>query len=186
MWRCVLSLLLVILAIGGASIGFLYSGIYNIGADVRHNRPTYWLLETLRDRSIERASRELPVPPLKNSEDLIAGGQDYNEMCVDCHLKPGKRQSDIRQGLYPQPPNLSIPPFLHFTGHNSERRTQLARRQFWVIKHGIKASGMPAWGPTHDDKRIWRIVAFLQELPQLSAEQYQIITARGGSNAGHH
>ena len=52
-----------------------------------------------------------------------------------------------------------------------------ARKNFWVIKHGIKASGMPAWGKTHDDKRIWAMVAFLQRLPELTADQYQILTA---------
>jgi nitrite reductase/ring-hydroxylating ferredoxin subunit len=46
---------------------------------------------------------------------------------------------------------------------------------------------MPAWGPTHDDQRIWNMVAFLQRLPDLSAAQYQILTARGNPSAeqGH-
>jgi mono/diheme cytochrome c family protein len=60
------------------------------------------------------------------------------------------------------------------------------RRRFWIIKHGIKASGMPAWGPGHDDERLWNMVALLKRLPDLSPEQYQILTARGGDNAGHH
>jgi hypothetical protein len=29
-------------------------------------------------------------------------------------------------------------------------------------------------------------MAFLKRLPDLSPEQYQILTARGGDNAGHH
>ena len=57
---------------------------------------------------------------------------------------------------------------------------------FWIVKHGIKASGMPSWGPTHDDQRIWAMVAFLQKLPQLTPEQYQILTARDESNASPH
>ena len=56
------------------------------------------------------------------------------------------------------------------------------QRQFWIIKHGIKASGMPAWGPTHSDERIWKMVAFLQSLPSLTPDQYQILTARGNTS----
>jgi mono/diheme cytochrome c family protein len=55
-----------------------------------------------------------------------------------------------------------------------------ARRDFWIIKHGIKASGMPAWGKTHDDERIWNMVAFLKRLPDLNENQYRILTNRQG------
>lgn len=58
-------------------------------------------------------------------------------------------------------------------------------QKFWIITHGIKASGMPAWGPGHDDERIWNMVAFLQRLPRLTAEQYQILTARSNSSVEH-
>ena len=47
-----------------------------------------------------------------------------------------------------------------------------------MIKHGIMASGMAAFGPTHDDDRIWAMVAFLQKLPEPTPAQYQIITTR--------
>ncbi|HTM80256.1 cytochrome c, partial [Asticcacaulis sp.] len=44
--------------------------------------------------------------------------------------------------------------------------------QFWVIKHGIKLTAMPAWGLTHNDTLIWDMVAFLHKLPTLSPAQY--------------
>jgi hypothetical protein len=43
------------------------------------------------------------------------------------------------------------------------------------VKHGIKATGMAAWGVTHDDELLWDIVAFLRNLPELTAEQYQAL-----------
>ena len=95
-------------------------------------------------------------------------------MCASCHLKPGQKESDMSVGLYPAPPNLTI------IGQSNDEHgddAQIARQNFWVIKHGIKASGMPAWGKTHDDNRIWAMVAFLQRLPELTADQYQILTA---------
>lgn len=167
------------LAAGGA---FIYSGLYPIGADVPHYKATYWLLETLRERSIARAAGDIPIPTnLDSPERLLAGGADYNDMCAGCHLKPGKTESDFSIGLYPSPPNLAVTADAHGHDHSDHSESSEAglQRQFWIIKHGIKASGMPAWGPTHSDERIWNMVAFLQRLPTLSEAQYQILTARG-------
>ena len=72
-------------------------------------------------------------------------------MCVGCHLAPGIENSEIRVGLYPKPPVLS------------EARGLNPGNAFWIIKHGIKMSAMPAWGATHDDDSIWAMVAFVQE-----------------------
>ena len=48
----------------------------------------------------------------------------------------------------------------------------------WVIKHGIKATGMPAWGPTHDDETLWSVVAFLQKLPALDEKSYRDLVGK--------
>lgn len=159
--------------------GFLYSGLYPIGADDSHTRIVYWALETLRERSVANASKDILVPALEDSKLLLSGGPDYNEMCAGCHLKPDKTESDLSLGLYPVPPNLTISHGDHGADHDNPAQ------RFWVIKHGIKASGMPAWGLTHDDERIWAMVAFLQKLPELTSFQYQILTARTTDNQEH-
>jgi mono/diheme cytochrome c family protein len=162
-----------------ATVGFVYSGIYPMAADSSpHNKITFWLLETLRERSIARAAQDITVPNLDDPALLLMGGADYNDMCVACHLKPGKTASDMSVGLYPAPPNLVL-------AAQASDDEQL-RRQFWIIKHGIRASGMPAWGSGHDDERIWAMVAFLQKLPALNPLHYQILTARStGTGASH-
>ena len=163
-----------------AAAAFVYSGLYPVGADTPHYAATYRVLEILRERSVARASAGVEVPPLDDPALLLSGGPDYNDMCAGCHLKPGKTSSDLSIGLYPKPPNLSQPAPPALT------RNLAAARQFWIIKHGIKASAMPAWGPTHDDARIWALVAFLQRLPALTPEQYQILTARDDGEAPSH
>lgn len=173
MTRMIKWLLTAVIAIAAGLAAFIYSGLYPIGADTPHAAATNWALATLRDRSIARASRDIAVPDLEDPERLLSGGPDYNDMCAGCHLKPDRAQSDLSLGLYPTPPNLS-------------ERAGDPRRQFWVIKHGIKASGMPAWGPTHDDIRIWAMVAFLQKLPELTPQQYQVLTARDSESGDHH
>ena len=152
--------------IGVVGIGaFVYSGVYNIGADDHHTRPVYALLQTLRERSIESRSRDLTVPNLDDPQLILKGAGQYAAMCTGCHLAPGMADSEIRPGLYPQPPELSK--------FRSDPRVA-----FWVIKHGIKMSAMPAWGSSHDDATIWSMVAFLQKLPGLSPAQYKDIVAR--------
>ncbi|OYU86438.1 MAG: hypothetical protein CFE29_28810 [Bradyrhizobiaceae bacterium PARB1] len=84
---------------------------------------------------------------------------------MNCHLAPEQSDSEIRPGLYLKPPNLT------------EQRID-PKTAFWVTKHVLKMSGMPAWGLGHDDATIWSIVAFVTKLPGLSAEHYKDVVAR--------
>jgi mono/diheme cytochrome c family protein len=150
--------------------GWAYSGAYDIGADTPHWKLTAAALAMVRDKSIEARSASLQVPDLGDQQLVAMGAQHYEEMCADCHRAPGAAESEIRQGLYPQPPDLT-------------RAPAEPAESFWVIKHGIKMSGMPAWGRTHDDQKIWAIVAFLQKLPALDQAAYAALA--GGGHDDH-
>ncbi|MFT5572262.1 MAG: mono/diheme cytochrome c family protein [Cryomorphaceae bacterium] len=184
MTKGIIGALLISLILG---TGFIYSGLYPMGADDQHNKLTYWALETMRENSVARASKDIDVPALDKPSLLLAGGADYKDMCSGCHLQPGVSENDMTIGLYPSPPNLANK--LDERGHDhgdQMTKEEAARRSFWIIKHGIKASGMPAWGPTHDDARIWAMVSFLQKLPELNEIQYQILTARSEEDQNEH
>lgn len=159
--------------------GFIWSGLYNIGADDPHTGPVYAVLETLRERSIEVRASKLEVPDLADPARIIQGAGNYNAMCKGCHLAPGMAETELSRGLYPAPPDLT------------KARVEEAEA-FWAIKHGIKASGMPAWGKSMGDKYIWNMAAFLQQLPSLTSEQYEKLVASseghshgGGETHGH-
>lgn len=155
--------IVAVLVLGG--VLFVYSGVYDIGADEPHWPATHGFISTLRDRSIAVRSSDLQVPNLSDATLISKGAGQYAAMCVGCHLAPGKENSEIRPGLYPQPPNLA--------------QVRIAPRvAFWAIKHGIKMSAMPAWGATHDDATIWSMVAFLEKLPDLNSAQYKQIVAQ--------
>ena len=160
-WTLVAGALLVL--IGAAAVG-IYSGLYNIAADVPHTQPVYWLLETIRERSVEARARDIIVPnDLKDPNRISRGAGQYADMCSGCHLAPGMKRTEISQGLYPRAPEL-------------RRTTTLTpEEQFWVVKHGIKMTGMPAWGVTHDDDLLWDVVAFVRKLPELTPEQYETL-----------
>jgi len=162
---------LAIAALLGAAI-FVWSGVYNIGADNVHTKPVYSMLQMLRERSITARAKDLHPPPNLNDPALIRqGAGNYDSMCTSCHLDPGMEGTEMSEGLYPVPPNLSADEIGNPAHH------------FWVIKHGIKASGMPAWGKSMDDEYIWGMVAFLQQLPKLSPEQYLAMVADSGGHS---
>jgi mono/diheme cytochrome c family protein len=147
-----------------AAIGFLWSGLYDIGADDPHTSPVLAALETLRERSIAARSGDLQVPDLRDPVLIRQGAGNYEAMCSGCHLAPGRGATELSRGLYPAPPNFSTAGSL-----------APAARQFWVVKHGIKASGMPAWGKSMDDRYLWGLVAFVRQLPTLDARGYDAL-----------
>ena len=164
--------LLIGVAVAGVA-GFIWSGVYSVAADDPHTDPVYALLETLRERSIQVRAGQLQAPgDLLDSARITQGSGNYNAMCMGCHLAPGMDGTEMSRGLYPAPPDLT-------------RYSPDAAKAFWVIKHGIKASGMPAWGESMDDQYIWNMAAFLQVLPTLDAGQYQaMVDSSGGHDHG--
>ena len=167
--KWLLGLLLLGLVVVGTGV-FVWSGAYNIAADDPHWPLTEWLMDTARDRSIAEKASNVVVPPLDDEALVRSGAGNYDAMCIGCHLKPGVERSEVSAGLYPAPPNLT------------RRRNDEAARTFWVIKHGIKMSGMPAWGKSMDDASIWGMVAFLQKLPGMSETAYHELVE---SSEGH-
>jgi cytochrome c553 len=146
-------------AIGATA--FVVSGVYDIGADDHHIKPVLILIEELRDRSIEVRSRSIDLHYVEAPERIAAGAKHYAVLCAGCHLAPGEGKSPVRVGLYPHPPNLA------------QEDVHDGRRAFWIIKHGIKMSAMPAWGKTLDDAEIWDLVSFIRKMPDMTPESYQ-------------
>lgn len=159
--------LLALILLIGTSL-FLWSGVYNIAANEKHWTITNSLIEILRDRSIEVHAEDI-VSPENISEFEITPevAANYDEMCSVCHLAPGIETTELHIGLYPQPPV--------FYKAEDEHNDHDIKSKFWVIKNGIKLTGMPAWGESHSDKEIWELVAFISRLNTISAADYQVL-----------
>jgi mono/diheme cytochrome c family protein len=149
---------------------WVWSGSYDIGADTPHWGFTKWVIGKTRVQSIKSHSAGIKVPDLDQPGLLAEGAHHYAAMCTGCHLAPGMGESELREGLYPKPPNLT-----HFSPPPAVA--------FWVIKHGIKMTAMPAWGKTHDDQKIWAMVAYLEKQPHMSVEHYRKLAGITGSGA---
>jgi mono/diheme cytochrome c family protein len=151
----------------------VWFGFYNVAADDAHTRPFYALLENVRDRSITRRAKDIAVPgDLGDRTRIVQGAGNYDAMCAGCHRVPGGGPTELSRGLYPAPLDLTAQPVD-------------AARAYWVIRHGIKASGMPAWGHGMDDVHLWNLVAFVQVLPTMDADTYrELVAASGGHSHG--
>jgi mono/diheme cytochrome c family protein len=163
-------LVLVILIL---CVVFIRGGAYNVAADVPHWAFTHSVMEKLRTASVERRSAHIEVPLLGDAALVSSGAGNYDAMCAGCHLKPGVEATEMSRGLYPAPPNFTTRP------------PEDPAAAFWVIKHGIKMSGMPAWGQSMGDEYIWGLVAFLKKLPGMSPDRYrELVDASGGHQHG--
>ncbi len=162
LWMIIGIAAVVVVGVGG--ILSICLGAYNVAADAPHSRLVAWLMNETRLRSVAVRARNIQAPAdLESPKRLAVGAGLYNEMCSGCHLAPGMERTEISQGLYPRAPELS---------HGLSRTPA---QQFWTIKHGIKMTGMAAWGQTHNDTLIWDMVAFVRKLPTLSPDQYKAL-----------
>ena len=146
------------------------SGMLDFAADAPHAPLVGNLIAGAREASIASRSAGIGIPAdLNDPERLRRGAGNYAAMCATCHLAPGIESSELGRGLYPSPSALAA---------RDKPVDSNPQRQFWIVKHGIKGSGMAAWGAGGmSDQDIWDIVALLQRLPQLDAGQYQKLVA---------
>lgn len=155
---------------------FIFSGVYNVAASSPDSGLIAWGLKTTQERSVHRAYESLEgkvqIPPLDDAEKIRTGLVHYHEMCVTCHGAPGIKVSEIGQGLNPFPPELA-----------ARAAEDEPLETYWIVKNGIKMTGMPSFGVTHTDDEIWAIVAFLNRLPKLSPQEYQAMVQQAGLGA---
>lgn len=172
----VATLIAVAILMPALALGVLYSGAYDVAATNEHWPIIEWLLDNAVHRSVAERAAGIEVPPLDARAQLLAGAAHYEAMCAGCHAAPGEELALPGVAMYPEPPRLD------------EAATQLTPAQiFWVIKHGIQATGMPAWGASHSDGEMWSLVAFIQQLPEMDSAEYERLQrAADASGSGHH
>ncbi|NIW40755.1 MAG: cytochrome c, partial [candidate division Zixibacteria bacterium] len=126
-------------------IGFIvmYSGAVNVSVLEPPSGLTKWVLSTTMESSVESRAGDIDVPDLTGEEMIQEGAEHYISMCQGCHGAPGMEISEMAKGLEPIPPHLY---------EEEELEEWSPAEQFWITKHGIMMTGMPAWGTTHSDE----------------------------------
>jgi mono/diheme cytochrome c family protein len=152
----------IVVAVGAAV--FFFGGFYSVAATEPEPGPVAWLLIQVRQASINRHATERPPTAIDDPAAVRAGARAFaTRGCVNCHGGPGVEWAKFSEGLRPDPPDLK--------DVVSDREP---RQLFWVIKNGIKMTGMPSFGAIEvPDQEIWSIVSFLKKLPSVSDADFK-------------
>ena len=171
-WAFRIAALLVLAGLGGFLM--VASGIMPIKASSGHWAITAWFLNFAMRRSVVTHSLMIEAPAVLDDEGLvIKGAGHYDFGCRPCHGSPDSPiQPRIAQAMTPHPPNLS-----------RELAQWNAKELFYIVKHGVKFTGMPAWPAQQRDDEVWAMVAFLLRLPKLTAAEYRELV-RGMNSSG--
>ena len=159
-WSLRIAAILAVVGLGGFLVAA--SGIIPINATSGHWPITRWILQFTMQRSVATHSFAIKSPPLDEPWLVLKGAGHYEIGCRPCHGSPELHHPRIAQHMLPPPPYLAQ------TTSKWERE-----ELFYIVKHGLKFTGMPAWPSSHRDDEVWAMVAFLEVFPKLDAEQYR-------------
>lgn len=158
----------VLATVGGALVVgaiVVLSGIYNVAASIKHFYPTERLIKLALWRSIDTHSTGIEVPSLDDPDLVRLGARHFVAGCQPCHAGPGLEPNPVTGGMYPAPPPL---------GKNVESWED--KELFWIVRHGLKFTGMPQWAGDRRDDEVWAVVSFIRQLPAMSPAQYAELT----------
>jgi mono/diheme cytochrome c family protein len=164
--------LLLILVLGAA---FVATGSFDVAATRPPGAIEKRVAGFALDHSVRKRAPDRKNPVAASPETLARGLGEYREMCVTCHGGPGVDASEIGQGLNPPAPDLTL----------AKVQARTDGELFWIVSNGIRMTGMPAFGPTHKEETLWKIVAFLRHLPELSKDEEKQLAAGSEEEHGH-
>lgn len=118
------------------------------------------LAPRLRAFAIPASARNRQNPVPASPEVLEEGMAHWADHCATCHANNGDGQTELGRGLYPRVPDMRKP----------ETQELSDGTLFYIIEHGVKLTGMPAWGTGTPDGEAasWHLVHFIRKLPSLS------------------
>jgi cytochrome c553 len=157
LWLAIFAVILIV----GAAL-FVASGVYNVAASANHFRATEVLIEFALRRSVALHSIGVTAPDLEDKGLIRLGANHFRVGCAPCHGSPLGSNDPIVAHMYPEPPPLG-----------EAVQSWDSEELFWIVRHGLKFTGMPAWSGKGRDEEVWAVVAFLKRLPGMSDEEFR-------------
>ena len=148
---------------------YFFGGFFSVAATEPHFNIVGWALERVRMASISHHATDTPPVSLDDPAVVQAGAKAFSERgCVTCHGGPGAAWAKFSEALNPSPPDLA-----------EVAKARTPAEIFWVVKHGLKFTGMPGFAAIDvKDKEIWEIAAFVKNWPNVSVAYFKTWTAR--------
>ena len=154
-WFGALTVVVVFLTIG--YLGIVTGRLIPANADAKPGKFERWAAGRSLHATIAREAPTSPPPLASDDATLNAGIKVYGGNCIVCHGAADGQPSTIGFGLYQKAPLLGH----HGVEDDPEGET------YWKVKHGIRLTGMPAFGPTLSDTEIWQVSVFLKHMDSL-------------------
>ena len=165
MRKVLLGAVLTLASLSVSAIAVVKLGLMPVSADGNHSRLEARVMPLVLHAAIARHASGETNPVSLSEDNLKSGAATYKAMCARCHSTPQGNPSVYGQSFYPPAPQL-------LGGMSNYTDSQL----FWTIKHGIRNTGMPAWGSMLSDDEIWQLVSLLknsQDLPPSVESEWQ-------------
>jgi mono/diheme cytochrome c family protein len=158
----------IVVAIFVAFVGayaLLQSGLIPANADAKPGGLELWAASKSLDATLRKQAPTGPNPVAVTDANLIQGISLYGQHCAICHgtAAGASSASPVAKGLYPAPPQLAE------DGVEDDPEGV----SYWKIKHGIRLTGMPAWGSALSDRQIWSLALFLKHMDKLPPDAQQ-------------
>lgn len=161
-WKQALCRVLVVAALFAiAGVAFVASGLVSIAADRGHWPLTEHILRITMSHTVRMRTMSTKVPPLDDPAMVLKGAGHYATGCMPCHGAPGRDRPLVVLQMVPEPPDMS----------EAVQHRQPAEL-FWIVKHGLKYTAMPAWPAPDRDDEVWAMVAFIRRLPEMTPAEY--------------
>jgi len=151
-WGVILTVLA--LAVGGILLA--RSGRVDLTADQKPSWLENMLAGSAADASVEQHAPKVKNPLPADEETLLAGARIYTNTCAGCHGDPTNPDSAFGKNFYPP-----VPQFFKVSPDMPENEN------FYIIEHGIRWTGMPAWKGSLSDKQMWQVVTLLSHIDKL-------------------
>ena len=156
----------------------IVSGAYNVGASSPHWVIVQKTLHYATVRSVEKHAEGVVLPKGMDLRSLAFAQKsvgDFNEMCVTCHGAPGRKPDPWARGLHPRAPSLTDAAIV---GHWTDAQI------YWILKNGIKDTGMMAFGSSHDEEELWALTALVKRLPTTTPDEFHKMTEQAKATEG--
>jgi thiosulfate dehydrogenase len=147
---------LAVLILGGLGTALL--GFIPANANATPPNLERHLAMSALDASTDHHAPHINSPVLPSAENLIDGMKIYTMNCAGCHGTLDKKPSSLGDSFYPPAPHLVQDPPDDPDWHN-----------YYVIRNGIRYTGMPAWDKTLSDQDIWKVTLFLSHMEKMPA-----------------
>ena len=156
-------LVAVVSVLGGAIVYSIVSG--GLSAHDEPGRAEEMLARAMRRWATPQAMRDRSNPVQPTPEVINQALGHYADHCATCHANDGSGDTEIGRGLYPRVPDMRA------TNTQSLTDGEL----FSIIEHGIRLTGMPAWGngTPEGERDSWGLVHFVRSLPKLTPEEIE-------------